>query len=205
LQSFGSISIAAVAVSEEQGQISMGRDRSNAGHSDVVRDSERARKEQTTPTAASAASESALASGPVVYSRVPAAPLDDIALEHVKKLGRHLDDICLMKVDVEGASALPAFRSAKRLLASPRLQAVSFEYVPSDPGHTSELLHILSANGFRIFGNNGGSSFGPLEEREYRASEFESLTERLRQEGPLGTTLVAWRSAAEAKRERNGN
>merc|ERR1712242_256102 len=123
----------------------------------------------------------------MLFSTVPAATLDDIAATHAQRLGAHFLDVCLLKVDVEGGAALPALRGARQLLAGP-VQVVSFEYVPSDPGHTVEELWILEEHGFTIFGT------GPvLEERMYRPVEFEQLTATLTANKSLGTSLIGFK------------
>lgn len=163
---FGRVSVSAAAAGEVEGEARIARDLSNAGHSDII-------------------SEGSAQEG-LVVSTVRAARLDRLVPELAQNLGGDVSEVCLMKVDVEGGSALGALRGAMELLASPALRVVVFEYVPSDPGHTVEELWLLSHAGFTIFGTGAG-----VEERAFAPEEFDALTAQLRSEGRLGTSLAA--------------
>eukprot|EP00929_Paragymnodinium_shiwhaense_P067479 TRINITY_DN33960_c0_g1_i2.p1 TRINITY_DN33960_c0_g1~~TRINITY_DN33960_c0_g1_i2.p1 ORF type:complete len:172 (+),score=30.59 TRINITY_DN33960_c0_g1_i2:1184-1699(+) len=129
-------------------------------------------------------------------SVVPTERLDAIAEAHAQFLGSSLEDICAIKMDIEGAE-VKALRSAPRLLSSPTLQAISIEFVPyctltgegigADGG--LELLQILTSNGFSIIGRQP-----VLDERVYEPSEFQDLVQKHIDIGKAGTTLLAVRN-----------
>lgn len=163
---FGKVAISPVAVDEVAGTVQLRRNPFDAGNSTIVQSGEE-----------SAAVEDQM---PLVEfsSIVPALPLDDIAEEQAFRLGGSLSDICMMKMDIEGAE-LRALRSAPKLLAGP-LRAISFEFSPGPTGadiaEAVVLLQLLAGHGFVIFGHRGMTSgLVVSEEREYAAHEFEGL------------------------------
>ncbi|CAE7211265.1 MGAT4C [Symbiodinium sp. CCMP2592] len=163
---FGKVAISPVAVDEAAGTVQLRRNPFDAGNSTIV---------QSAEESAAAADQMPLVE---FSSIVPARPLDEIAEEQAFRLGGSLSDICMMKMDIEGAE-LKALRSAPKLLAGP-LRAISFEFSPgpteADIAEAVVLLQLLAGHGFVIFGHRGlTSGLVVSEEREYAAHEFESL------------------------------
>jgi len=163
---FGKVAISPVAVDEATGTVQLRRNPFDAGNSTIVQSGEES---------AAVADQMPLVE---FSSIVPARPLDQIAEEQAFRLGGSLSDICMMKMDIEGAE-LKALRSAPKLLAGP-LRAISFEFSPgpteADIAEAVVLLQLLAGHGFVIFGHRGlTSGLVVSEEREYAAHEFETL------------------------------
>jgi len=176
---FANVSVARVAAGAYKGFAHITRDPDNGGFS-AVGEAANSSLDEARPVFD--------VRDPMYSSVIPVDLLDDIVSDHATRLGSRLEDVCLMKIDVEG-SEMNVLRGAHRLLSGP-VRAIQIEFCPAYcQAHNLELLQLLVHYGFTIYGSRRASP--TIEERAYLPSELGDLVERLTQGRYMGNNLHA--------------